>query len=85
MSPKIIFSRHAIYQIKERNIDEEQIFLAVFKPDKLIYCPDGKIQFLKRIRRSGKTYLLIVVCKKINSSIKIITAFITSKINKYLK
>ena len=84
MIPQIIFSRHAIYQIKERKIDETEILLAITKPDKTIRCPENKLQAIKKIKRNNKIFLLIVIYKPINSSVKIITAFLTSKINKYL-
>ena len=84
MLPRIIFSRHAIYQIKERGIDETEIFLAITRPDKVIHCPEGRFRAIKKVKRNNKAFLLVVVYKPINSSAKIITAFLTSKVKKYL-
>lgn len=84
MLPKIIFSRHAIYQIKDRNIDETEIFEAITNPDQVNRYSDGKLRSVKEVKRNNKVFLLIVIHKPANLSVKIITAFLTSKINKYL-
>lgn len=82
---KIDFSEHAKNQMTERNISEDEIISAIIYPDKIIKQTLDKFQAAKLINKSGKRYLLIVVHRKINSSKKVITAFLTTKIKKYLK
>lgn len=82
--PKIIFSDHAIYQMKERNIKEKLVKLALRNPDKTVFQPNFRKRILKRFRYRNRNYLLIVIYEEQHSTIKIITTFITSKIKKYL-
>lgn len=81
---KIAFSKHAIFQMQERNLSEKEIMMAILDPDKIVRESFQKFQALKIIERKGKRYLLVVVLRNENSSKKIITAFLTSKIKKYL-
>ncbi|MCD6085896.1 DUF4258 domain-containing protein [bacterium] len=34
---QIIFSKHALYQLKERGISKEEVTLALLNPDKVIF------------------------------------------------
>ncbi|MDI6591355.1 MAG: DUF4258 domain-containing protein [Patescibacteria group bacterium] len=79
---KIIFSKHARYQMSERNISEKEIVLTLLNPDKTISQLGGKFQAVKLI---NKNYLIVVIYRQTNSIKKVITAFLTSKIKKYLK
>jgi len=81
---KILFSHHAQYQLKERRLSKNQITSAFDQPDRLTLQTDNRYQLLKLIKLSGKTYLLVIIYEQEFSEIKIVTAFITSKIKKYL-
>jgi len=82
---KIAFSKHARYQMLERNISEKEIILTLSNPDKIISQPRSKFQAVKLLKKAGKKYLMVVIYRKINSIKKVITAFLTTKIEKYLK
>lgn len=85
MDDKIIFSRHAILQLKERNLSKAEIISVLINPDKIIPQPPQKFRAVKSIKRGDKSYLLIVIYRQTNSIKKVITAFLTTKIKKYLK
>ncbi len=82
---KIVFTEHAAYQIIERNISKKQIIYAISKPDKIISQSNQKFQAVKLTKKGNKKYLLIVIYSITNSTKKVITAFLTTKIKKYLK
>lgn len=81
---KITFSDHAIYQLKERNLKEKLIKSALDKPDKTTLQFNFRKRAYKRFKRRRKNYLLIVIYEEQSSGKKVITAFLTSKIKKYL-
>ena len=81
---QIIFSDHAIFQIQIRNIPKELVVETVNFPDKIILQTDGRFKVIKLYKNRGKKYLSVVIYQKIKMDKKIITVFITSKINKYL-
>lgn len=82
---KIVFSEHAKNQILERNILEGEIISTITNPDKIIKQTQGKFQVVKLIKKTGKKYLIVIIYHQANSTKKVITAFLTTKINKYLK
>ena len=84
MAIKIIFSKHAVFQMKERSIDEKEVFAALAKPLKMSKDSVGKLKIIGRAKRNKKSYLLVVVAKKLNGLLKIITLFLTGKTKKYL-
>lgn len=70
----------------ERNILEKEIILTLLRPDKIIAQSSGKFQAVKSIKKDGKKYLIVAVYRQtLNSTKKVITAFLTSKIKKYLQ
>jgi len=81
---KIIFSEHARYQMVERNISESEIIFAVQYPDKMISQLDEKFQVIKLIKKNNKKFALVVIYRETNSAKKVITAFLTTKVKKYL-
>ncbi|TRZ77168.1 DUF4258 domain-containing protein [bacterium] len=84
MQIKIIFSEHAKNQLKERNIAEIRVIEAITFPDKIVKQVNQRMQAVKIYTIQSKKYLLIVVFEQTNTVKTIITAFITSKIRKYL-
>lgn len=81
---KITFSDHAIYQMKERNLKEKLIKSALRNPDKTVLQFNFRKRAYRRFKYRHKNYLLIVIYEEQSSNKKIITAFVTSKTNKYL-
>lgn len=81
----ISFSQHALSQLKERGILRTAVFNALQSPDKIFQQSVKRFQVIKKIEKSGRRYLLIVIYDKIDfSHQQVVTAFITSKVRKYL-
>jgi len=81
---KITFSKHARFQLKERNIPEQEVKDSFERSDKVIKQAPGRFRLIKVIQRFNKEYLLVVVFERKEFSNEVITVFITSKIKKYL-
>lgn len=78
---EIKFTLHALQRIKERGIALRDVVQCLTSFNK-IERDSGKTIFYKL--NNNKTELLILVCVIDNESCKIVTAFRTSKIYKYL-
>lgn len=81
---KISFSKHALYQLKERNLSRELAIETIENPSAIVEQENNRFRAVKLIRRSNKDFLTVVVYDKTNSHTEIVTVFITSKIRKYL-
>ncbi len=84
----IVFTDHALFQMKRRGITEvDLISLIKGKEHKKIKTKDGKIIFQGRYfdRVIQKEMLLRVIGKETEKGFVIITAYKTSKIEKYLR
>lgn len=77
----ITFTKHAIVQLKIRAISQAEIRLALISPDKIIKQTDSRCRAIKKMERR---YALVIIYEQDGDKIEIITAFKTSKINKYL-
>ncbi len=76
-------SLHAKNQLRTRNIPEEIVFSILSKPDKYFQQDDCLKVYQKIIEQDKKPYLyrvFINICKK---PPLVVTAYRTSKINKY--
>lgn len=77
-----VFSNHALNQIESRNIDKKTIEKILENPDKITQQID-KLIFQSVIWDNDKNYLIrIFVNNRVNPAV-IITAYKTSKIDKY--
>ncbi|RLE81577.1 MAG: hypothetical protein DRJ36_01225 [Thermoprotei archaeon] len=74
----MIFTIHAIQRMKQRGITIDQVKSCLEKPDKII-----ENEVLKAIKKIDNK-ILVVCYKKAGEEAVIITAYITSKIKKYL-
>ncbi len=82
---EIIFSEHALLQMQERKITKQQVLRCIRKPTKIISQTGNRDKYLKLLNKSARLYLLVTVGEQGGkNSVVIITAFITSKITKYL-
>lgn len=84
MLMRISFSNHALWQLKERNLTRIQIIAAIRSSGKVTKQAENRFRAVKKLQKLRKKNLLVVVYDRYNSNIEIVTAFITSKINKYL-
>lgn len=71
--------------MEERKISEKEIISTLSEPDKIILQSNQKFQAVKLTKRGNKKYLLVVIYSKTGLTKKVITAFLTAKIKKYLK
>lgn len=81
---EISWGEHAKKQLGERKLNPEEIHDAIIGPDRTILQSSGRYRAIKKIRRGNKIYLLIVIYEVKDYGKEIVTAFITSKIKKYL-
>jgi len=81
---RIIFTNHSRYQLRERSIDKKLVLKTINSPDKIILQHEIRKQAVKLIKRNKKKYLIVVIYEETSRSKKVITAFLTSKIKKYL-
>jgi len=69
----------------KRKITPVEIALAVSQPGAVTQKEPDKFQAVKIIPRNGKQYALVVTYRTISlTTVRVITAFLTSKIKKYL-
>lgn len=80
----IRFTDHAHAQLEERNIPRADVIEAVRKPDHVIRQSSTRLCVVRKIRKRNRAYLLVVIYDEGNTLKEIVTAFITSKIKKYL-
>lgn len=84
---KIIFTKHSLERAKERLISKKELRFAIHYPDKIDKSSQDNKRFLiKKIYYNKKLktdHLLMIICEKENSIIKIVTIIDTSKISKY--
>ena len=76
----IIFTKHALERIKERKIKIEIVIDTLRSPDKTFKNKETT-KYVKKINSK----VIVVIASLKNNSIKIITVFKSSKINKYLE
>lgn len=81
---KIVFSDHALQQASERRLSKIEIERAIRKPQKLIQQSSRRYRALKTVHRNKKRYLLVVIYDLRNSTREVVTAFLTTKLKKYL-
>lgn len=78
-----IYSQHFLLQIQLRNIDLKQIENVLQNPEN-ITTEDGLTVFQKLLYSNDKPYLLRIFVNEIKQPPVVVTAYKTSKINKYL-
>jgi len=80
---KIYFTRHAERQLQERNISKEAVRKTVFNPDQVVEQEEDILLFQSILVEEQRKYLLRVVAKIQADDYLILTAYRTSKIEKY--
>lgn len=77
------FSKHAIQQIEARGIDRQTVSMVMNTYDKIVTDTTGLMIYQKLIKEQGKDYLYRVFVNKERNPFLIVTAYKTSKIDKY--
>lgn len=70
--------------MKERRLTETQILRAVEHPQSETKQSPTRIKIVSKITQKKKLYAMIVVYDKIGNAKEIVTAFLSSKLEKYL-
>lgn len=78
---EIIFTKHALERIDEREIRFAEIIQCLASPTKIDFSEERTVYYKLDY---NKQYLLILVCSINTNSCKIITVIKTSQIKKYL-
>lgn len=81
---EIAWSEHARKQLTERNLLPADIERTVRTPDKLAAQSAIRYQAVRTLRKGNRQYLLVVIYDQRNGRREIVTAFLTSKMKKYL-
>ena len=77
---KIRYTLHALERMRQRGIEKSLIEKCLRNPDKEEGLGDDIYNCVRRINRK----VLIVIYKRVDDATVIITAYISSKIHKYL-
>ena len=80
---KVIFSKHARSQFEERKISGKEVEQILESPYRVTKQSTKRFRISGKIKRFSKDYLLVIICDREDSVIKIVTAFVTSKLRKY--
>ena len=83
--PEIVFSPHALHEMKRRALSMEMVRAVVEKPGQTWEIREGRMVFQSRFvdESSEKTYLVRVFVDVWRTPPEVVTAYKTSKIEKY--
>jgi len=76
---KIVYSLHALERIRQRGIDKKLIVLCIQKPDK-----SEELEEAYRSIKKIDNKVVVVIYRRENNKVVVITAYISSKLDKYL-
>ena len=77
------FSDHARYELGRRGIDLEMVRQVLADSQQTFEVRTGRIAAQSKVRRAGGTYLLRVFVDTDRPKQVIVTAYLTSKVEKY--
>ncbi|OGY30779.1 MAG: hypothetical protein A3C02_00025 [Candidatus Andersenbacteria bacterium RIFCSPHIGHO2_02_FULL_45_11] len=81
---RIQFSKHAEFQMQQRDIPKEVVRNVIRKPEKTTHRKDQTLIAQKQVQWHNKNVLCRVIYKREGKAIvKVITTYITTKIDKY--
>jgi len=80
-SKKLIYIPHALERMKERRISEDIILETIYHPDNIEYADDKR----KVAQRFVCGKLLRVIYEEDDLNVIVISAYWTSKLNKYMR
>lgn len=68
-----------------RGISEDWIHETVYSPDQIVKGYEGRMVAQKKYVIDGKTYLLRIIYEEKEDRYEVVTAYVTSQINRYWK
>ncbi len=77
------FSKHALKRMESRGISRDTAFEVVINPDFISIMDESITVYSKLVEENSKSYLYRVFANKRKNPVLIITAYKTSKIEKY--
>lgn len=80
----IVFSDHAIRQLRERKLSKRTVARTVTHPEKLIQQSPTRYRAVRTLTSRDRRFLLVVIYDRENSAREVVTAFLTTKFHKYL-
>ncbi|MBK6346003.1 MAG: DUF4258 domain-containing protein [Bacteroidales bacterium] len=80
---EFLFSKHALEQIHYRRLSLESVENVLYSPDVVIPDIEGVVVYQKLVVENNKSYLYRVFVNKLKTPPLIITAYKTSKTEKY--
>jgi len=83
---EVRLTNHARKQLVERNLSEAEVIMAVRTSDATIKQSPHRFRAVKKVHKNSgsKPHLLVVIYDTRGARKEIVTAFLTSKIHKYL-
>jgi hypothetical protein len=78
-----VITDHAAMEMKRRNISREQVQDVVERPEQRLVVGEGREVFQSRMWLEGKHYLIRVFVEVDRRPAEVVTAYRTSRINKY--
>ncbi len=75
------FSEHAYDMLRERNIQQAWVQLAIENPDKKEVKDDGTVHYIRSIEQHGERYLRVVVNPDVRPQ-RIVTVFFDRRIRR---
>ena len=81
---RIRISNHAREQIRRRSLRRNDVFLTVRLPDRRIEQTVDRFRVSKLIQYDKQEYAVIVIYDQLPAEIVVVTAFRSSKLEKYL-
>ena len=84
-STNCIFSDHARMEMSRRDIGEHDVLGVLQNPDQYFPIREGRMVYQSKIKRSdlSKEYILRVFVDMDRNPQEIVTAYVSSKVNKY--
>lgn len=79
---KIVFSDHARYQLRERNINKALVRGVLENPDRAFV--QARIRAVKLFNKNRRRVVCVVIYEVSRGTTRVITAFNTTKIKKYI-
>jgi hypothetical protein len=81
---RISFIPHALEQMRDRRIPRQEAEKTILAPDRVTTQLNGRTRAVRRVIYRGKPYVLVVAYDRQDGMIEVVTAFRSSKVEKYL-
>jgi hypothetical protein len=80
---EVKFPPYALVQMEERGLSEAAVREAVESPDQVVRGKRGRKIAQKRMQQANREHLLRVIYEEAANQVTVVTAYKTSKVDKY--